>query len=274
MGRIMFMFPSVMWALTHATFYFEAGGPVLTLLPFWQTKAFICAVGIKFHFGLFMTMELGPFPWVCFAMWFALMPKQFWDWAVPQRYQPDFSVRDAYMAALPGAGKSTTILLDDVVSAATGRSPYDREGGGDAAVVRQRRARAILQSPLWGRLFRHMRMVFLLVACYAATFWPFREAFQELGTNLQWPHPGGDRASLNWLVRGAGLATKWNMFAPYPQTASGWFHFPGDLMDGSEVDLFAMGGPVDRTAILKVSLSRARATHDARHALTPLPPPQ
>ena len=119
-----------------------------------------------------------------------------------------------------------------------------------------------------------MRMVFLLVACYAATFWPFREAFQELGTNLQWPHPGGDRASLNWLVRGAGLATKWNMFTPYPQTASGWFHFPGDLMDGSEVDLFAMGGPVDRTAILKVSLSRARATHDARHALTPLPPPQ
>lgn len=37
----------------------------------------------------------------------------------------------------------------------------------------------------------------------------------------------------------------WNMFSPYPLKEDGWFVIPGKLRDGSEVNLFTNGGPVD-----------------------------
>src|SRR5205807_1922 len=34
---------------------------------------------VLFHLGLALSMELGNFPWVCMAMWVALLPASFWD---------------------------------------------------------------------------------------------------------------------------------------------------------------------------------------------------
>eukprot|EP00051_Salpingoeca_urceolata_P006434 m.85134 g.85134 ORF g.85134 m.85134 type:complete len:544 (+) comp14830_c0_seq3:354-1985(+) len=40
-------------------------------------------------------------------------------------------------------------------------------------------------------------------------------------------------------ARSVGLEANWNMFSPMPLTADGWFVFPGKLIDGTEVDVFA-----------------------------------
>lgn len=44
-----------------------------------------------------------------------------------------------------------------------------------------------------------------------------------------------------------GVDQTWDMFSPYPLTADGWYVIPGKLKNGSFVDIFTNGGPVDWT---------------------------
>ena len=54
---------------------------MLLLVPFknyiMRYLAILSFVGL--HFGILVTLHLGNFPWVCFALWFAILPTQFWD---------------------------------------------------------------------------------------------------------------------------------------------------------------------------------------------------
>lgn len=43
----------------------------------------------------------------------------------------------------------------------------------------------------------------------------------------------------------SGVDQAWDMFSPYPLTADGWYVIPGQLKDGTEVDVFKNGAPVD-----------------------------
>lgn len=49
--------------------------------------------------------------------------------------------------------------------------------------------------------------------------------------------------SVRWFGNGLFLQQNWRMFAT-PPTRTGWLVLPGRLVDGSEVDLLAAGGPV------------------------------
>lgn len=51
--------------------------------------------------------------------------------------------------------------------------------------------------------------------------------------------------SLNWIGYLTGTAQVWDMFAPAPLKEGGWFVMPGQLRDGSQVDLFRGGQPLD-----------------------------
>lgn len=58
---------------------------------------------------------------------------------------------------------------------------------------------------------------------------------------------------LRWFGHALFLQQNWRMFAR-PSTLTGWAVIPGELVDGSEVDLLAAGGPVpDDAAIRAVS---------------------
>ena len=50
--------------------------------------------------------------------------------------------------------------------------------------------------------------------------------------------------SANWAADLIRLDQSWDMFAPYPLKAGGWYVIPGTLKDGTEVDLFRNGEPV------------------------------
>lgn len=42
-----------------------------------------------------------------------------------------------------------------------------------------------------------------------------------------------------------GVDQTWDMFAPYPLTADGWYVIPGKLKDGTEIDVFTNGKPIN-----------------------------
>ena len=86
--------------------------------------------------------------------------------------------------------------------------------------------------------------LFLFTVSFATNFWAFREA----GVVSQWPQ--GTEFGFNWLTRATGFPSKWSMFSPKPSPDSGWFYIPGKLNDGSVVNLMALGGPLDRSALL------------------------
>jgi hypothetical protein len=52
-------------------------------------------------------------------------------------------------------------------------------------------------------------------------------------------------ASVRWVGHLTRLDQKWDMFAPNPLKDDGWWVMPGQLLNGSEVDLFRGGQPVD-----------------------------
>lgn len=81
-------------ALTRATWWQEAIGPFLVFLPgllvavvslriaervneWARLLAVVLFVG--FHLGLALSLELGPFPFICWAAWLPFVPALFWD---------------------------------------------------------------------------------------------------------------------------------------------------------------------------------------------------
>lgn len=50
--------------------------------------------------------------------------------------------------------------------------------------------------------------------------------------------------SINSIGDAVHITQYWNMFAPFPLLADGWYVIPGTLMSGAEVDLFRDGAPV------------------------------
>src|SRR5690606_38746722 len=67
--------------MTWQVWWLELLGPLLFFVPWatywWRTVQVVLFVG--FHFGLFLTMELGHFPWVAIVSWLVVLPSWFWD---------------------------------------------------------------------------------------------------------------------------------------------------------------------------------------------------
>jgi hypothetical protein len=80
-GRFVRDYPTLCWLLTHATIYLETLGPVMLFIPFYPSLLRLLTVCsfILFHAGLFVTMELINFPWVCSVCWLGLLPTEFWE---------------------------------------------------------------------------------------------------------------------------------------------------------------------------------------------------
>jgi hypothetical protein len=74
--------PALTRTFTAGTLALELVGPLLAVSPVLTRpfRLFVPILFIGFHLGLGLTMRLGLFPWVCAAMWLALLPGR---WRVP-----------------------------------------------------------------------------------------------------------------------------------------------------------------------------------------------
>lgn len=72
--------------LTKSTLCFELLGPFLAFVP-WRNAACRTVAVLSFwglHLGMLLCLELGPFPYVCFAAWSLFLPGALWDRLLPR----------------------------------------------------------------------------------------------------------------------------------------------------------------------------------------------
>jgi len=67
--------------LTYATPMWQLAGSWLIFSPFYREviRSVVIVMFVFMHVGFFLGMELGLFPWVCSALWIALVPGCVWD---------------------------------------------------------------------------------------------------------------------------------------------------------------------------------------------------
>lgn len=104
-GYFLLHFPNLLRFMTLGVWYLEQYGPFIAFIPlrnaFFRTITVLLFVG--FHFGLMLSMELGPFPWTCMIGWCVYLPTAFWDKIFPG------SQRAAGSSLLPSPAKTSAL---------------------------------------------------------------------------------------------------------------------------------------------------------------------
>ncbi len=85
LGSYLLNFPGLLMVLTFATILLEAFGPLLLFSPLFNGLARMAAI-VSFmglHFGIWLTMEVGMFPFVSAFCMVCFLPGAFWDRVLP-----------------------------------------------------------------------------------------------------------------------------------------------------------------------------------------------
>lgn len=78
-------YPFIGQVITFFSIYLEWLGPLLLFGAFlfgrfwWVVRLLLVVLFIGFHFGIFLTMNIGLFTFICEAMWLLFLPGPFWD---------------------------------------------------------------------------------------------------------------------------------------------------------------------------------------------------
>ncbi len=85
-GQQLLAYPALLAVMSYCVLQLETFGPLLALCPIWNERCRLAAVILffAFHIGLALTMELGPFPYICIAAWCLFIPTSFWNRALAQ----------------------------------------------------------------------------------------------------------------------------------------------------------------------------------------------
>ncbi|NJM94296.1 MAG: HTTM domain-containing protein, partial [Cytophagales bacterium] len=97
-AQIILPYPVLGKAFTYGSLLLEYFGWVFLFFPYRQqlARTLVCFAFMSFHFGLFIFMQLGLFPWIAIIAWVAMLPASFWDFLGVQ-------VSSAEESFVPGA---------------------------------------------------------------------------------------------------------------------------------------------------------------------------
>jgi hypothetical protein len=253
-GHFLLNFPDLLYVLTFGTYALEALGLFLLFSPFFtgpvRTGAALAVMSL--HFGIWLTMDIGIFPWISAFCMVCFFPTWFWQKAATLhsallgRFEP---ARRLQLAAVRSAEAivafSRTLLAfladarqilfgtsaphNDPLAAPTAAPvpPLAVGTTGQGETVAGTGTRhdtpveepAELQSPLATNLLAFFFVFYIL--CWnltTVTSFTLPERTVPLGKFL-------------------GLEQYWGMFAPSPTKEDGWYVIPGELRGGQEVDL-------------------------------------
>ena len=200
---------SVLKVMTHSVLGLELFGPFLFFIPirtylFRTLQAFLF---IGFHFGLFLTMNLGHFPWVCMLAWLMVLPSWFWD--------------------VPVARLITALKLGPRLESVS-RSVADR-----IRSLAPRLRPGIAPPP---PVFAPTR--------WAIAFTVALVAYIGAGTAYAANHSGNVEGKAFEPLLMLRMSANWGMFAPNPPSESGWFVFVAKQKGGNQIDPWRYGTPV------------------------------
>jgi hypothetical protein len=250
LGHYLLNFPELLQVMSFGSFMLEAFGPFLLFFPFFTgpVRTAGALAFMSLHFGIWLTMDIGIFPWISALCMVCFFPTWFWDKATRLHnalLRRSGIVRRAQSATERAAGSIAAVSLT-VVSFLTDTkqllfaSPAPRgaladhgavppvvagaTGGGETVAGAAREGGpaaepAELRSSLATNLLAFF-FIFYILCWNLTTVTPFTlpERTVPIGPFL-------------------GIDQHWGMFAPSPFKADGWYVIPGKLQDGQSVDL-------------------------------------
>src|SRR5215216_2429437 len=266
-GTYLLQFPELLKVMTFATFGLEAIGPLLLLCPFFtgpvRTGAVLAFMSL--HFGIWLTMDIGVFPWISALCMVCFLPGWFWDraaklgaaflerldtarrlnhtavrfvlayWSPLQtrlsallgRRQPSI----AGLAALgEGHGLANYAALMDIHPAVTIKT-----WRGEVRSVTRATARPEMQREAPSGSEPTMLRSPLVLNLFALFFLLYVLSW-NLTTVSAFAMP--ERAAP--IGPFLGLDQYWGMFAPSPSREDGWYVIPGTLRSGQHTDLMSV----------------------------------
>jgi hypothetical protein len=256
-GHYLLNFPELLTLMTFATFGLEALGPLLLFSPFFtgplRTGAALAIMSL--HFGIWLTMDIGIFPWISAFCMVCFFPTWFWEKASVVHSELLGRIEPARRLQLAAARLRHTIaafsrtilsfLVDarhllfagptlhgDPLADRTAGSVPPLAAGPMGQTVAETGARheppveepepTELQSSLATNLLAFFFVFYIL--CWnltTVTSFALPERTVPLGPFL-------------------GLDQSWGMFAPFPSKEDGWYVIPGELRDGDTVNLMSI----------------------------------
>lgn len=240
-GEWLHQFPDLLKVLTHASLGLEFVAPVLLFSPFLTGPIRTMAIAsiVSLHVGIFLTMDVGIFPWTSSFCMAAFLPAWFWDTALQR-------VQAAMPRGVRSRGRTWRTALEprlahavDVVrrylpqrypmfavdggalGASTASAPH---GAKRTPASRSRHKgtedrRAVVRSWPITNLFLAGCLVFVVL-------WNWTSV-----SDFRMP------AEARPFAYASGLYQRWNMFAPHPSKGTVWVVVRGVLANGQQVDL-------------------------------------
>jgi hypothetical protein len=236
-GHLLLDFPSMLQALTLGTVVIEALGPLLLFCPFLtgpvRTGAALAFMG--FHLGIWLTMDIGIFPWISAFCMVCFFPSWFWDRASTLRSALLRRIELARRLQLAAARLGEALVA---FSRAVGSflmearqllfaGPVPPLAAGAVGTSDTRHDESLSEHPEPAELRSS------LAANLLAFFFIFYILCWNLTTVTSFALPERTVPLGPFL----GLDQYWGMFAPSPSNEDGWYVIPGELRDGEKVDL-------------------------------------
>jgi hypothetical protein len=253
-GTFLLQFPVLLKVLTFATIGFEALGPFLLFFPFFTGPVRTAAVlaFMSFHFGIWLTMDIGIFPWIGAFCMVCFLPSWFWDKTADvfgaqyaeqsgaalehsgtqQRLSQHLGIRNVFRPFLSDCQPRLSALRGAVrsyIENAVTDSSKDRQIAEVADALEMHHETAagstkptVLRSSLASNLLAFVFLLYILFSnITSVSELKMPELLAPLGSSLN-------------------INQEWAMFAPGVLKNDGWYVIPGDLEDGQEVDLMGV----------------------------------
>src|ERR671912_1304474 len=238
-GHMLLDFPSLLQVLTFGTFVLEALGPLLLFCPFFTgpVRTGAALAFMSFHFGIWLTMDIGIFPWISAFCMVCFFPTWFWDRASTLRsvLLRRFELARRLQLATARLGNAIVAFSKAVLSflmdarqilfsgpALHGDPLADHTAGpvpppaaGAIGTAETRHDEVPEPAELRSSLATNLLAFFFIfyILCWnltTATSFTLPERTVSLGPFL-------------------GLDQYWGMFAPSPSREDGWYVIPGVL---------------------------------------------
>ncbi len=266
-GSYLLGFPELLELLTFSTLWLEILGPFLLFCPVFTNMVRTGAVAafMSLHFGIWLSMDIGIFPWVAALCMVCFLPSSFWDNAAKlraafpkhpniRRRLRDATVRLTGVHWLPlqarlfltGVGKPSDeglmVQSDSLASFAASDTKATQEGefrflhleGLRSKTRSAEKVTAERRTQLGGAAGPEPTVLRSLLATNLLAAFFLLYVFCWNLTTISSLAMSESVASLGHVL---GLKQSWEMFAPYPLRDDGWYFIPGTLQGGQQVDL-------------------------------------
>jgi predicted DCC family thiol-disulfide oxidoreductase YuxK len=256
-------YPVLMKLSTAFSIYLEWLGPLLLVFSFvfgrfwWIVRTILVVLFIKFHFGIFLTMNIGLFTFICMSMWTIFLPGPFWDKITDYFRKKNYGKLEIYYDGECGfcqKGVRTIrsfLLLDDVTLNVAQETPsiYNDMVKQHSWVIVNENKERFFHYNAWVELLRHSPLGRLFVWFFgsAPVKWIGSKVYHWVSHNrplmgkasqfLEYSSPKKEILTWKWILEIAGafmfvtllmwnLTTikRYNIQAPFFQNVTRWLH--------------------------------------------------